>query len=861
MNESVLKRLSYRYAAGLFLFVILIAALHLIFPDLKEGGVYWFNLDKERNFPTWFSGFVFFLFGSSALVAGLTESTKNKAGEIFFRFPVMWLIVAGLGFGMCLDEITVLHENLFWKEVRHVSTDLDGAWKYMTQWQIVFAPLILFAGLYFIWFFSLRFYRHKRSMICIGAGMSCGMLSIFLEGIRGNFKLLGVEWYRWQVTIEEMMEVNAAIFFLLAISLYVIDISTNPLKGAPSDSLKKLSAKIFKWLVLFMLLFTAMGATIFIFAKKQQDAGASVSSLMRRAAREGDVSLKYWFSDLTESRLRISKKDASELMPVIFQSLKQGVGIPQDQFTHLDTLKIPVIVFLSAGDHQVSARVVPGSGLGVLNAINDALKRSLAYKDFPKHPKMARLDLVTYISPLETIQREEEYDLELGVEGFAFEKSPGVAFLPGEILSRRLVTSKGKVRFEAMAAYLEKEQKNPLYRSLLFVNGKIGVRRFKTESFYFDGEQTFPLFRDRKIESVLTSQRLTRSTQSAARYLVRSTDDKGRFIYLYDPVTGKEDDGYNIVRHAGTLYSMYEIYERFKDPDVLETANRAKDYLLKFVHEKDGESYVIYKNRTKIKLGAGALALVALAKHAQSTGDMQHLELMRSLARYLVGSQDAQGKFISQRRISDFSAMSFESDYYPGESILGLVRLYALDPNDLWLTAAERGARYLIEVRDAEVETKDLLQDHWLLYALRDLQHYRPQDIFKTQTYRIAQAMIQSQARDPKIPYHAGSFNGVLRSTPTATRSEGLLAAYHLAQAEGDRAKAEEILEAAMRAVKFQLSTQFTPESVMFLKRPKKALGAFAESLTRLRIRNDFVQHNVSSLLALEEILSPKTDS
>ena len=31
--------------------------------DVKAGGVYWFDLDKERNLSTWFSGVLFFLFG------------------------------------------------------------------------------------------------------------------------------------------------------------------------------------------------------------------------------------------------------------------------------------------------------------------------------------------------------------------------------------------------------------------------------------------------------------------------------------------------------------------------------------------------------------------------------------------------------------------------------------------------------------------------------------------------------------------------------------------------------------------------------------------------------------------------------
>ena len=49
--------------------------------------------------------------------------------------------------------------------------------------------------------------------------------------------------------------------------------------------------------------------------------------------------------------------------------------------------------------------------------------------------------------------------------------------------------------------------------------------------------------------------------------------------------------------------------------------------------------------------------------------------------------------------------------------------------------------------------------------------------------------------------------------------------------------------------------TQFQPESVMYLLDPQEALGGFHNSLTNFEIRIDYVQHNVSSILCLAEIL------
>ncbi len=71
-----------------------------------------------------------------------------------------------------------------------------------------------------------------------------------------------------------------------------------------------------------------------------------------------------------------------------------------------------------------------------------------------------------------------------------------------------------------------------------------------------------------------------------------------------------------------------------------------------------------------------------------------------------------------------------------------------------------------------------------------------------------------------------------------------------------------EILEAARSGIDFQLQLQFRPESALYLPEPRRALGRFSRSLTDFEIRIDYVQHNLSSLLALREILlsSESTD-
>jgi len=83
-----------------------------------------------------------------------------------------------------------------------------------------------------------------------------------------------------------------------------------------------------------------------------------------------------------------------------------------------------------------------------------------------------------------------------------------------------------------------------------------------------------------------------------------------------------------------------------------------------------------------------------------------------------------------------------------------------------------------------------------------------------------------------------------------------LIAAYQLFDKNKDRELVDKIMEAIKKSIEFQLHTQFMPESILYLKDPQRALGAFKRSLTNFEIRIDYVQHNISSLLGFMKITS-----
>jgi len=358
----------------------------------------------------------------------------------------------------------------------------------------------------------------------------------------------------------------------------------------------------------------------------------------------------------------------------------------------------------------------------------------------------------------------------------------------------------------------------------------------------------------------LSSDQLIKSVIMAGGYLVNATNDEGFFAYEYNALEDLVDySTYNLLRHAGTIYSMLELYNYSNDKQLLSMSEKALNSLLLFIKPYDNASCIV-NPEDEIKLGGNALTIIALVEYTKITGDDKYLQTIQSLAKYIKQSQRETGEFINKRYYSTRIIDDFVSQYYPGEALLALCRLYDLDRNETWLDIAEKGAKYLILVRDADYSTYELVHDHWLLMALNELYRERDDPIYYNHGIRIAESIMNKQ-RDgeniiPENPNWLGSYYTPPRSTPTATRSEGLIAAYRLARDYGNKTIEDKILKAISLGIKFQLLTQFKSEDVKGLPNPQRAIGGFHSSLVDYNVRIDYVQHNISSILGYYYIIT-----
>jgi hypothetical protein len=225
------------------------------------------------------------------------------------------------------------------------------------------------------------------------------------------------------------------------------------------------------------------------------------------------------------------------------------------------------------------------------------------------------------------------------------------------------------------------------------------------------------------------------------------------------------------------------------------------------------------------------------------------------LARHILAMQNPDGSFRSYDRIRRDEPEGSASLYYPGEAILSLVSLHRLTPGDSeFLAAARRGADYLIA---SERRMKSLPPDAWLIQALEALNKLKPEPNYLTHALLLSESMIHEQYGTDAPRGYAGGFacDAPPRSAVSGARAEGLIAAYRLAEAAAD-ARTVSLALALRASARFQLAQQFGPDDASWLPNAQRAMGGFRESVTSTAVRIDYVQHNISSLLAIAEILN-----
>jgi hypothetical protein len=332
--------------------------------------------------------------------------------------------------------------------------------------------------------------------------------------------------------------------------------------------------------------------------------------------------------------------------------------------------------------------------------------------------------------------------------------------------------------------------------------------------------------------------------QNSICYSINNLNESGEFLYKYDLIKQRKINKYNILRHTGTLYSIYEVLSVALNTGIWNEAGAALHYLHRQVRYCQAlpEIPVVFDSNEQVKLGANALAIIMLLKKNQVEPNDSEIGLIYELTKFVMFMQQPSGQFYSKINPEDGAVMPFDSGYYPGQAALALIRLYKTDGDHQWLQAARKGVDYLINTRVYDRASEKFIHDQWLMIALAELYETTGEERYLGKCRTIAGLVIASFSNEAVLSNICG----------LATRIEGLNSLAML-EKQIDLTNYYKIVAAISLVVPVLLNAQVKTNTATG---GIDVSGGFVKSKAKQVIRIDYVQHATSALLGYGKLVS-----
>ncbi len=359
----------------------------------------------------------------------------------------------------------------------------------------------------------------------------------------------------------------------------------------------------------------------------------------------------------------------------------------------------------------------------------------------------------------------------------------------------------------------------------------------------------------------------SQAADEAASYLVRHLGKEGRFDYLRR--SDIKATKYNLLRHAGAIYALIQYHARQDSPQVREAILRAASYLRsRYIRAPKGHPDLLAafsrpeEEKVKTgtaKLGGAGLSLIALCGAYHLDASAVPLADLQALGRFILFMQLEDGSFHSKYFEASGYDPEFHSLYYPGEAMLALTKLYEIDKDPKWLAAGLRTAEHLVTSREG---VKRPPADHWMMLSggpLLDLHEHVATPAIAQANLRehlglLGQIMMsdQEKVRSKAPAMEHGGFDRDGRSTPTATRLEGMLSLLRI-QRSVDEVQPG-LRESIQHGLAFLMRCQIKSEGPNQGGMPRSCAEDAGDQKRDLEIRIDYVQHYLSALLSAQEL-------
>src|SRR5690625_4016483 len=339
---------------------------------------------------------------------------------------------------------------------------------------------------------------------------------------------------------------------------------------------------------------------------------------------------------------------------------------------------------------------------------------------------------------------------------------------------------------------------------------------------------------------------------NSSQYITNSMQQNGQFNFINFVAFNRSIEGYNVIYHATTVYTLIEVFRVTKNEKLISAIESSLKFLIEqctVTHEIQGHqfAFVIEKEQNnEISLGANAYTLLALVSYAEVFQSDTYKEKVEQLLNGILYFKKEDGSFIhvlhEDATIKDIS----RQDIVDGQAVWALIRLYQLIKNDDLLIVIKQSFNYFIE------KERWKKGDPWLARASAALYQFSPDKEY--------------------LKFHLQNTEQILDASFTSDSDatmmlELLMSTYELIEYMNDKGVELEQLaqfdvkklhKAIVHRIHFQSSSHVWPEVAMYFAVPENAVHAFFVRHDSFRIRIDDIANNLLGFVYYYQIVKQK---
>lgn len=309
-----------------------------------------------------------------------------------------------------------------------------------------------------------------------------------------------------------------------------------------------------------------------------------------------------------------------------------------------------------------------------------------------------------------------------------------------------------------------------------------------------------------------------------------NNQDNSFLHYEYDIMTRRHSTAHHSLREMGALWSIALLSGFLDDERYENLTHRGFLHFEKtFVYDQHDDFFFVNITPAKIKLGYSAFVILTLLEMEHELKDYY----LEQFAKGILYQQNDDGSF----RTFFYSSEDTGVEYYPGQSMFALMRLYGHTRNRTYLDAVEKAFPYYREYFRSTNSTAII---PWQTRAVYHLYQ-------ETRKREYADFLFEMSDYLTRAYFPAEDCSGfTFQSNTVAVHMEGITQAYSLARELRERDRQTCYGNFIREGADFIMGLQVTDTANIFAM---EAVGGFREHRDSQLQRVDWNQHAVVSLM------------